>query len=357
MNNSLAEPSDEEERRDGTTLLGAGKLPPRLLRRLIDRYVALDASVLVGPGVGRDAAAIALDETTLVVKADPITFATERAPFYLVNVNANDLACLGAMPRWLTVTALLPTGKISEESVEMQFRELAEACDQFGVSLIGGHTEVTGAVNQPILVGQMLGTVDRDRLLKPGGSRPGDKLLLTKALAIEGTALLSRELADVLTIALGPELVAKAKNLLRDPGISVLRDAQLMLSVEGVTALHDPTEGGLAVGVKELVAASGCGAQISFDRVPVLPETTAIAAYLGIDPAGMLASGSLLASVSREAAPAVIDACQDAGIAVTPIGIVCEQTDGLTWFRDGKEGPIQTFETDEVARALLSRSS
>jgi hydrogenase expression/formation protein HypE len=340
------------ERHDGRELLGAGKLPSHILDRLIRRYVTLDSSVLIGPGIGRDAAAIDFGQLTLVVKADPITFATENAPHFLVNVNANDLACLGATPRWLTVTALLPKGKSTEATIELQFRELADACEQFGISLIGGHTEVTDSVNRPILVGQLLGTVDKDRLLRPGGARPGDKLLLTKALAIEGTALLSRELAEPLSTQLGSELVIRAQDLLRNPGMSVVPDAQAMLSVAGVTALHDPTEGGLAMGVRELATASECGAHISFDRVPVLPETKLIAHSMGIDPAGMLASGSLLAAVQRDAAPAVINACREAGIDVTPIGVVTEPSEGLKWLRDGVESDLPSFETDEVSKAL-----
>jgi hydrogenase expression/formation protein HypE len=350
-NESETRPSNDLER-DAHQPLGVGKLSSGILSKLIERYVTPDPGVLVGPGVGHDAAAIEIGDTTLVVKADPITFASEYAAHFLVNVNANDLACLGATPRWLTVIALLPEGKTTEASVEAQFRELAESCDQFGISLIGGHTEVTQGLTRPMLVGQLLGTVDGGRLLRPGGARPGDKLLLTKALAIEGTALLSRELNAPLTAALGEELVMRAKELLTNPGMSVLADAQAMLSVEGVSALHDPTEGGLAMGVRELVAASSCGAHISFDRVPVLPETRAIADYLGIDPAGMLASGSLLAAVRRDAAPSVIDACRAAGIAVTPIGMVTEPDEGITWHRDGLDAPIPSFETDEVSRAL-----
>jgi hydrogenase expression/formation protein HypE len=353
---SLDSHSRPELIRDPHQPLGIGKLPSGLLSDLIERYVTPQAGVLVGPGVGHDAAALEIGATTLVVKADPITFATEQAPHYLVNVNANDLACLGATPRWLTVIALLPEGKTTAASVESQFRELADACDQFGIALIGGHTEVTEGLTRPIFVGQLLGTVEPDRLLRPGQAKPGDKLLLTKALAIEGTALLSRELEGQLTAALGPELVARSKDLLNNPGMSVVSDAQAMLSVDGVTALHDPTEGGLAMGVRELVVSSGCGARIAFDRVPVLPETRAMADYLGLDPAGMLASGSLLAAVRRDAAPAVIDACRAAGVAVTPIGVVTEQDAGVTWLRNGEESPIPSFETDEASRAMAGFS-
>src|SRR5215218_4465676 len=216
--NKLAASKSNGSRRDPHQPLGVGKLPSGILSKLFDRYVTPKPGVLVGPGIGHDAAAVGLGDTTLVVKADPITFATEQAPHYLVNVNANDLACLGATPRWLTVIALLPEGTTTEATVEAQFRELADACDQFGISLIGGHTEVTQGLGRPILVGQLLGTIEPGRLLRPGQAKPGDKLLLTKALAIEGTSLLSRELEGPLSAALGDELVARGKDLLKNPG-------------------------------------------------------------------------------------------------------------------------------------------
>ncbi len=119
--------------------LPLGKLPAPLLGRLVEAHRVTDPSVLVGPGIGRDAAAIAVGGTVLVAKTDPITFATRSAAAYLVDVNANDLACLGATPRWLLVTALLPAGTTAAD-VERQFAALAVACARRGVSLVGGHT-------------------------------------------------------------------------------------------------------------------------------------------------------------------------------------------------------------------------
>src|SRR5688500_13019714 len=116
--------------------------------------------MIVGPGVGMDAAAVDVGGSLLVVKTDPITFARERAPHYLVNVNANDLACMGATPRWLLVTALLPLGQTSIESVRDLFTELQSTCDAKGISLIGGHTEILEGLDRPILVGSLLGTAD-----------------------------------------------------------------------------------------------------------------------------------------------------------------------------------------------------
>lgn len=335
-----------------TAALPVGKLPGDILARLISTYVADDPSVLVGPGLGYDAAAVAVSGHALVVKSDPITFATEDAPRYLVNVNANDLACLGAVPRWLVVTALFPEHGTTEAIVEAHFRQLCEVCAEQDITLIGGHTEITAGLTRPILAGQMLGDVADGQLLRPGGAKSGDVLLLTKALAIEGTALLARELRPTLSEALDHELVARAAELLHKPGMSVVRDARVLREAGGIRALHDPTEGGLATGVRELAEAAGCGAVIDGDAVPILAETAVIAAHLGLDPLGMLASGSLLAAAAPASVAALIAAGAASGIAVTEIGTITSDADRFVITTDGNRRPLPSFARDEVTRVL-----
>ncbi len=326
--------------------LPVGKLPGQLLARLIGSYATSDPTVVVGPGIGGDAAAIDLGSTMLAVKSDPITFASESPAQYLVDVNANDLACLGATPRWMMVTALLPEGT-TEDEVETHFRELRDACVRRGISLVGGHTEITFGLRRPILVGVLLGEVDADRLLRPGGARPGDRLLLTKAIAIEGTALVARELGERLRTELDPALVARAAHFLVDPGISVAGEAIALLDAGGITALHDPTEGGLATGVRELALAAGCGAVIDRDAVPVYPETAAIARALGLDPLGMLASGSLLAA----AQPDAVERLVGLGPGVTPIGELTAAS-RFVLRGEGVEQELPAYDSDETTRVL-----
>jgi hydrogenase expression/formation protein HypE len=333
-------------------LLPVGKLPGELLARLISTYATTDSSVIVGPGIGGDAAAIEFGGATLVVKSDPITFTTDSAPRYLVDVNANDLACLGATPRWMMVTALFPEGKTTGALVESHFRELRAACHEREISLVGGHTEITFGLDRPVLVGVLLGEVAAESLLRPGGARPGDRLLLTKALALEGTALLARELEPHLSGALGRAMLRRAANLLYEPGISIVSDAMALLRAGGITALHDPTEGGLATGIRELALAAGCGATIDRDAVPILAETAAIAAELGLDPLGMLASGSLLAAAEPLAVDRLIAAGTGAGMRVTPIGVVTDQPGRFTMHTETGECDLPNFSSDEVTRAL-----
>lgn len=336
------------------TPLPVGKLPAPLLGRLIATYLTAGGDVLVGPGLGRDAAVLAFGDRLLVAKTDPITFATRGAADYLIDVNANDLACLGARPRWLLATALFPEG-VTVAAVEEQFAELAAAAARRGIAVVGGHSEVTAGLDRTVLVAMLLGEVAPDRLLRPGGARPGDRLLLTKGIALEGTALLARELEATLLPLVGRDVVERAKRLLVSPGISVMAEAETALDLGGVTALHDPTEGGLATAVREVAAGSGCGAVLRREAIPVLPETAAIAAALGLDPIGMLASGSLLIAARPPAASALRRDLARSGIPVAEVGVVVPPEKGFRLEeRPGRVVELPRFDTDEVSRALIA---
>ncbi|MCC6792595.1 MAG: AIR synthase family protein [Thermomicrobiales bacterium] len=335
------------------TYLAIGKLPGDLLADLLSAHPIDDPSVIVGPGVGMDAAAVDVGDDLLVVKSDPITFAKDRAPLYLVNVNANDLACMGATPRWMLVTALLPEGKTDEPLVRQLFEELNDACRNRGISLIGGHTEITGGLDRPILIGNLLGTVSPGKLLKPGGARPGDRILISRPVAIEGTALLACDAREQLEPFVGTELLDRAEAFLDDPSISVRYDAIALHSTGAVTALHDPTEGGLATGVRELAMSAKLGAVISRSNVPIMPETAAIADALGLDPLGMLASGSLLATVPPDKMDIVEQVCSEQDIPFAWIGKITPPERGIILREGTREVDLPAFSTDEVARALV----
>ena len=332
------------------TPLPAGKLPPWLLQRVLPAG-SEDASVLVGPGVGRDAAAILVGDRIVVAKNDPITFATAGGEEHLVEVNANDIACMGGTPRWMMVTGLLPFG-ITPAEVERNFARLAKACRRRSVELIGGHTEVVFGLERPILVGMMLGEAAPEDFLRPGQARPGHVLLMTKGLAIEGTALLARELRSELEDAIGPEHVAYAAGMIKQPGISIVREAALALAAGGVTALHDPTEGGLATAVRELAMTSDAGVELDEAAIAVLPETREVAGALGLDPLGMLASGSLLIAVRPEAVDRVMDALVAGRVPVAKIGRLTHDPQHFVLRTEGQVRPIPEFAVDEVARIL-----
>ncbi len=330
--------------------LPVGKLPADLLEALLSRLPRTDPRVLVGPRVGEDAAVIEFGQTLLVAKSDPITFATDLIGWYAVNINANDIAAMGARPRWFLATALLPEG-IRPAEVEAIFNQLVDACQKLGVSLVGGHTEITYGLDRPIIVGCMLGEVEPNRLVTSAGARPGDAVVVTKGIAIEGTAVLAREAAELLRRKGVPEeTILRARNFLFDPGISVVRDAAVAWEAAPVTAFHDPTEGGLATGLTEVALASGVGFEVYAEQIPVVPECRAVCEALGLDPLGLLASGSLIITVPKGAVPDLLKALEEAGIPAFEVGRILPAEAGRHLVVGEGRRPWPHFDRDELAR-------
>ena len=337
-----------------------GKLPAEHLARLLDRYAPSDERVVLGPGVGCDAAVISFGDRYLVAKTDPITFASDEIGWYAVHVNANDVACTGATARWFLATLLLPEARADAALVDGIFDQIAGACAELGVELVGGHTEITYGIDRPVVVGCMLGEVSPERLVRPDGARPGDALLLTKGIAVEGTAIIARERSGGLA-GLNESSLERCREFLHQPGISVVRDAAVATAAGEVHAMHDPTEGGLATGLWELAAAAGVGLEVDEEAIPIFPETQALCAQLGLDPLGLIASGALLLAVAPGDAGPILTALEEAGIVAAHIGHVVEPPEDLqpsaacsrrrVVLRSATgERPLPRFERDEIAR-------
>ncbi len=326
----------------------AGKLPSDLLSSLLGRLPA-DPRLLIGPGIGLDAAAIDLGGgRVLVAKADPITFATDEIGRYAVHVNANDVACLGAKPLWFMATVLLPEGA-TLELAESIFEQIRSTCEELGVTPAGGHTEITVGLDRPIIAGAMLGETTADALVRPERAQAGDHVILTKGIAIEGTALIAREAPDALRArGVDDSTIASAARLLNEPGISVVQDAQITCAMARVHALHDPTEGGLATALLELSQATGHELRVRLRDITVLDETHSICAALALDPLGLLASGALLIVVPEDGCAAVRAALTAGRITSACIGELAAV--GSVAIIDENGHSLPRFERDEVAR-------
>ncbi len=332
-------------------ILPAGKLPPDLLARLLST-IPDDPSIVIGAGLGRDAAAVRHGDGVLVLKTDPITFATDEIGWYAPNVNANDIACMGATPRWMLVTALLPEGSTTPELVEHVFRTLRDACASLDISLVGGHTEITTGLDRVILTGMMVGDAREQDLIDPRNAKPGDALLLARGIAIEGTSLIAREMSSRLAESLDADLIERARNFLHEPGISVVRAATILRTCLGrdLHALHDPTEGGLATGIREIAIAAGTGVVVEREQITVYPETRAICDLLHVDPLGLIASGALLAAVDATRVDEALAALERDGIPATRIGTLVEDSSVVAMSESGRARDLPVFAVDEIAR-------
>ncbi len=308
--------------------------------------------VVLGPRFGEDAAVIDMGAKYLVAKTDPITFTSERIGWYAVNINANDVATMGARPLWFLATLLLPQTSTSLKLVRHIFQDTLKACADLGVTLCGGHTEVTLGLDRPILVGQMLGEVAKSKLVRKESQRPGDVVLLTRGIAIEGTAILAREKRAALGRELPMETLRRARGLLFRPGISVVQDALLAQRYGEIHAMHDPTEGGLASGLYELAKAGGVGLRVWRDKVPILEETRRLSEILRFDPFALIASGSLLVVASAESAPVLLRAYSRRHVTAAIIGEVRKAAEGIQWVESGRKKPLRVPDRDEIARLL-----
>ena len=253
-------------------------------------------------------------------------------------------------------TVLLPEGS-DRAMVESIFDQLSEACREHDVTLVGGHTEVTYDLPRPIVAGAMLGEVEKDRVVLTSGARAGDSVVLTKGIAVEGTAILAREASEALREAgVGEEVLSRAAGMLFEPGISVRREAEIACET-GARSMHDPTEGGLATGLLEMAAASGLGLQVDAARIPVLPECRVVCDALGLDPMGLIASGALLAALPPGRAAGLIDALAGAGIEAWEIGRFTEPSAGLKLETESGVENLPRFDRDELARYFGSQAT
>ena len=327
-----------------------GKLAPQLLAELLASIPPRDERVVLRPAIGEDVCAIRMGELYLVAKTDPITFATDRIGWYVVHVNANDLATVGARPRWFLVTVLLPEGRTDEALVRRIWGDLRRALDSIGCELCGGHTEVTIGLDRPILVGQMLGEVEPHRLVNKANARPGDRILLTKGVPVEGTAIMAREKGEALAGHFPPETIQRARDYLEAPGISVLAEAMAACDAGGVHAMHDPTEGGVATGLWELARATGLGLKVEAALIPILEPGGAFCRFFGMDPLGVISSGTLLLCVAPDRTRAVRDAIEKCGVACVDIGEMLPPERGVVLVRDSREVPMPVYPQDEITR-------
>lgn len=329
--------------------LKIGKIDPELLAQLIGEYTGTGNHVLIGAGIGEDAAIIDRGNTYLVAKTDPITHVTNEIGYYTVNINANDIAAMGGKPLWFLATILMPASATAD-ALRNVFSQLSASCEELGIVYCGGHTEVTRSVNNPIIIGQMLGEVQRANLKPTSAAREGDALIMTKTAAIEATAIIALERERELKGHLREQLIAAAKNYLHTPGISVVRDADIITSMEAVHALHDPTEGGVATGIFEMATASHLGVEVHHDRIPITEATRQVCGFYHVDPLGTFASGSLLIAASPSNSQQVMERLAAAGIPATRIGVLAPPEQGMKLIKDGKRLPLPVYYQDELSK-------
>jgi hydrogenase maturation factor len=295
-----------------------GKVPPSLLEKYVfGRIGIIDERVLVKPSIGEDAAIIDFGDKVLVVHSDPITGASKHIGWLSICVSTNDVAVRGAIPKWISMVILLPE-QFDENLLDSITREIDDAAKKLGVMIVCGHTEVTPKLDRPILISTAFGEALKGRVVTTGGAKPGDLIILSKGACIEGTFIFANEFYDLLIGKVSKDVIDRALNYIHL--LSVLKDAQLAMSVGGVNSMHDPTEGGVLGGVQEMAKASSLGFVLYEDKVIVNEETKIICEALDVDPLKTISSGALLISAKPDYAESIVNVLMDNGIKASIIG-------------------------------------
>lgn len=330
--------------------LPLGKLPPNLLEKILQKIPQMDSNVILGPGTGMDCSVLDFGDQYLVFKSDPISLTSDNIGWYAVEINTNDIVTTGADPKWILTTILLPEGSTSFSDVDRITDQLIDASMKYGITIIGGHTEITNGISRPILSCTMIGIVEKDKLITPNGVQPGDLVFLTKEIAIETVSILANDFTNKLADVLSEQELQIAQSYIKKPGISIYKEATLLRNGFGVTAMHDPTEGGLASALWEISIASQKVFEINFDAIPLSSLTKKITNNFSLNPLNSISSGALLFTASPEYKEKILTVMNENSIPISLIGEVPKDGIGVYINEGNVRKELPRPERDDITR-------
>jgi hydrogenase maturation factor len=331
--------------------LPSGKVPVEVLQNIILKHLGVKRrEVVLGPRVGVDGAVVKIGNKVLISAMDPITGASERIGWLVVNVNANDIATFGVHPTLFSSCILLPPGT-TKATIETMSKQMDKAAKELKMSIIGGHCETTPGLTRPIIVGTAMGIAERNNYVTSSGAKLGNSLILTKGAGIEGTAILAMDRKELLKRQFSQTFLSKATDFFEC--ISIVEEALAAFETGGVTAMHDPTEGGVAGGIQEMADASKVGVKVFETRIPVQKETLEICKFFKIDPLELISSGALLIAAKHDFAEEIIETLKRHGINASVIGeFLKEPGRRLLVSKDSSEKPLVRPLSDHLWVAL-----
>lgn len=322
-----------------------GKIPENILKRSVFKKLKVKRpEVLVHSGIGEDCSALTAGSDVIVLSTDPITGTAKDIGRLAFHITANDIASSGAELIGMLLTIIFPPGSTEDELKEIM-EDVTALAEQYKVEILGGHTEVSSAVNQTLVSVTGVGKIARDRMIQTGGLRPGQDLVVTKWIGLEGTSILAKEKEGILRERLPREIWETARDF--DQYLSVVPDAETAMEV-GVTAMHDVTEGGIFGALWEMAAASGVGLEIDLGKIPIRQETIEVCEIFDINPYMLISSGSML--IGTDHGSRLVEDLKKAGIHSAVVGYATTGNDRV--IVNGEERRfLEPPKTDELFRA------
>ena len=336
-----------------------GKLTDEQLQSLvIGRLPALSATTLSGAGIGADCAWIRTGEDLMVTSSDPITAGGTESGTLAIHVSCNDIAACGVRPSGILIVIIAPPS-VTEEDIKMTVDQASSEAQALGVDIVGGHTEVSDAVNKMIVVSTAFGLVRKGGCVPLGKAMPGDSLIMTKTAGIEGSFIAANEHKDKLSGKVSEDDIKEALsykslisvvkegaacgNLRAEP--AKVREDGFVLSA--VNLMHDVTEGGVFGAAFEMADFSKTGAVIDKRLVPFTKATTAICSALGLDAFRLISSGSLM--IATPEPDRIISELKEQGVPTAVIGRFTDRSEGVFYIEnDGSYVKLSPPGADEI---------
>jgi hydrogenase maturation factor len=332
-----------------------GKVPIEILKKIIFKHLGVKRDdVILGATTGEDAAILKVGDEVLALSSDPITGAEKWLGWLAVHVNANDIATRGIRPLWFNSIILLPKNS-KVEIIKKICTQMDKAARMLDIAITGGHCEITSSLNYPVVTGCAMGIAKNGKYVNCSGAKVGDKIILTKGIGIEGTAILASDRKKELLKIFNKKFLKKAENYFEK--ISVVKEAMIAFETGGVSAMHDPTEGGAAGGLHELADAANVGFNIFEEDIIISEETRKICDYFSIDPLNLISSGSLLILAKKPKINEIFEKFSKNDIQASIIGEIIDQNLGRTLIRrNGKKEELIRPKTDHLWKALEKQS-
>lgn len=328
--------------------MNSGKVPEAVLKRSVLNQIRHRRNeVLIGPAIGEDCSVLSLGEDEVfVISTDPITGTTKDIGTLAVHITANDIASNGAEVVGMALSILLPE-HTGEEELRNLMQEIETECEKLRIEIIGGHTEVTKAVNQPVVTVTGIGKMKRSEIIKTAGILPGQEIVMTKWAGLEGTAILAQAKEKELLTKYSSGFINGAKSLMDH--ISVIPEAMIARAV-GVTSMHDVTEGGIFGALWEIGAASKVGLEVDLKKILLKQETVEICEFFDLNPYMLISSGCML--IVTEKANILVEALKEKGIPAAVIGRIREGNDRII-LNDEERRYLEPPKADELYKVMV----
>ena len=333
-------------------MLKTGKLDSRLLERIVFDNIKLRRDeVITRPGIGEDCAVLDYGDYECVMSTDPITAAIDEIGRLSVHISCNDIASNGVEPVGIMLAVLLPEGT-TEEQIDTMMKQAGQASEELNVEIIGGHTEITPVVKQPVIISTAVGRGPKNGSQSAENMKPGDYIMITKKAGMEGTGVIASDMEDELKGFLTQDEIDEAKAML--DSVSVVPEGVIAGRI-GTHGMHDVTEGGILGAVWEMCDISGLGAEVWADDIPVAEVTRKICDHFDVDVLRLISSGAMVICVPEDKKEQMEKAMEDAGVPSTYIGRVREAEYGVRMTRNGADSEVDPPYSDEIYRVVAKK--